>query len=71
MKKKLLFIALFSIGLLQAQNIFKDDFSTYTVGQELSGQGLWSNSPIAPNVGIGACLPISSMVSCQKTSGFR
>ena len=67
MKKKLLFIALFSIGLLQAQNIFKDDFSTYTVGQELSGQGLWSNSPIAPNVGIGACLPISSMDPCTGT----
>ena len=67
MKRKLLIIALFSIGLLQAQNIFKDDFSTYTINQELSGQGLWSNSPIAPNVGIGACLPLSATEPCFGT----
>lgn len=55
------------MGFIQAQNIFKDDFSTYTINQELSGQGLWSNSPIAPNVGIGACLPLSATEPCFGT----
>lgn len=52
-------------GTHYGQNIFKEDLSTYTVGQELSGQGLWSNSPIAPNVGIGACLPLSASQPCS------
>ncbi|MBL0012726.1 MAG: T9SS type A sorting domain-containing protein [Flavobacterium sp.] len=68
MKKTLLF--LFTLLLLEnahAQNIFKDDFSTYTINQELSGQGLWSNSPILPNVGIGACLPLSANEPCFGT----
>ena len=68
MKKILL--ALFTFFTLlnaHSQNIFKDDFATYTINQELSGQGLWSNSPIAPNVGIGACLPLSGTQPCSGT----
>ncbi len=63
----LLVIAFLTVGISQGQNIFKDDFSTYTINQELSGQGLWSNSPIAPNVGIGACLPLSGSEPCSGT----
>ena len=60
MKRILLLLLTFLTTVIsQGQNIFKDDFSTYVINQELSGQGLWSNSPIAPNVGIGACLPLS------------
>ncbi len=65
MSKKLLIItALFFASFVNGQNIFRDDFSTYIVNQELSGQGLWSNSPIAPNVGIGACVPLSGTQPC-------
>ena len=68
MKKTLLFLfAYLSFANVHAQNIFKDDFSTYTINQELSGQGPWSNSPIAPNVGIGACLPLSATDPCFGT----
>ena len=68
MKKTLLFLfAFLFFANSDAQNIFKDDFSTYILNQELSGQGLWSNSPIAPNVGIGACLPLSATEPCFGT----
>lgn len=68
MKKTLLFLfAYLSYANSYCQNIFKDDFSTYTINQELSGQGPWSNSPIAPNVGIGACLPLSASEPCFGT----
>lgn len=64
----LLVLAFLTAGISQGQNIFKDDFSSYTINQELSGQGLWSNSPIAPNVGIGACLPLSGTQPCSGTT---
>ena len=63
----LLLLAFLTVGISQGQNIFKDDFSTYILNQELSGQGLWSNSPVAPNVGIGACLPLSASQPCFGT----
>lgn len=65
MKKITLLFALCFSFAVQAQLIFQDDFSSYTTNTELSGQGLWSNSPIAPNVGIGACLPLSSSSTCS------
>jgi hypothetical protein len=66
MNRKLLsLVALFSFGIINGQNIFRDDFSNYIVNQELSGQGLWSSSPIAPNVGIGACVPLSGTQPCS------
>ncbi len=64
MKKIILLALLFLFNDTEAQSLFQDDFSSYTVDQELSGQGLWSNSPIAPNVGIGACLPLSASEPC-------
>jgi hypothetical protein len=63
----LLLFAFLTAGISQGQNIFKDDFSSYILDQELSGQGLWSNSPTAPNVGIGACLPLSGTQPCFGT----
>jgi len=65
MKKILLLLLLFAFCDTEAQLLFQDDFSPYTVDQELSGQGPWSNSPIAPNVGIGACLPLSAGQPCS------
>lgn len=62
-----LLLLLSSVGICQAQNFFRDNFSTYQVNQELSGQGSWSNSPIAPNVGIGACLPPTGSTVCSGT----
>ena len=35
MKKQLFFTAFFLISIAQAQNIFRDDFSTYTAGQQI------------------------------------
>lgn len=68
MKRKLLYLCVLLLAVKsQAQLIFQDDFSTYLSNTELSGQGLWSNSPIAPNVGIGACLPLSSSATCSGT----
>jgi len=67
MKKITFLLALFLSIISQAQSIFRDDFSSYTTNAELSGQGFWSNSPIAPNVGIGACLPLSSSSTCSGT----
>lgn len=67
MKKITFLLTLFLSITSQAQSIFQDDFSSYTTNAELSGQGLWSNSPIAPNVGIGACLPLSSSSTCSGT----
>ena len=67
MKKTLLLLTFIIPVLSHAQLIFQDDFSLYTVGQELSGQGLWSNSPTAPNVGIGACVPLIAMQPCSGT----
>lgn len=67
MKKAILLLILFAFVSVKSQNIFKDDFTLYTSGAELSGQGLWSNSPIAPNVGIGACLPVTSGSTCSGT----
>jgi hypothetical protein len=67
MKKTLLLLMLLSFSIIQAQLVFQDDFSSYIVNQELSGQGQWSNNPIAPNVGIGACLPLSATEPCTGT----
>ncbi len=43
MKKTLLSIIALTAFSLNAQNIFREDFSTYTVGSQLSGQSTWSN----------------------------
>jgi len=65
---KILLVAFFISPLfLFSQNIFRDDLASYIIGQELSGQGLWSNSNVLPNVGIGACLPPIAGETCSGT----
>jgi hypothetical protein len=53
MKTKLLITCLITSSFLFAQNIFKDDLSTYTAGQVLSGQGSWTNN--STTGGLGGC----------------
>lgn len=53
--KNLVLIALMSVvNILNAQNIFRDDFSTYSTNQQLSGQGVWTNNTASAG-GLGAC----------------
>lgn len=54
MIKKLLFLALLNSFALCSQIIFDDNFSSYTAGQPLSGQGTWTNNS-SLNGGLGAC----------------
>ena len=54
MIKKLLFLALLNSFTLCSQIIFDDNFSSYTAGQPLSGQGTWTNNS-SLNGGLGAC----------------
>ena len=55
MKKKfiLLTLSVLSFYSSDAQNLFKDDFSTYSTAQ-LSGQGTWSNN--SSTSGLGGCV---------------
>ena len=66
MKKILLVLSLISTGLVQSQNIFKDDFMSFTIGSPLDGQGLWShiNDPANGGYGVGGCVPITSGQPC-------
>lgn len=70
MRTKLLLSFLLISCFLTAQNIFKDDFSTYTSVQSLHSQGLWSHINDAPNggFGAGACNPVSSGGSCSSSN---
>lgn len=43
-----------AFGLSSAQNIFKDNFSSYTVNSPLNNQGGWTNN--SQTFGLGACL---------------
>ena len=56
MKQKitLLALSLFSFYFSNAQNLFKDDFSTYNNAQ-LSGQGTWTNISSSSTSGLGVC----------------
>lgn len=54
MKKVILIILIIVVNSLNAQNIFRDDFSTYTTNQELNGQGVWTNNSNAAG-GLGSC----------------
>ena len=44
MTKKLLLLALLNSFAMFSQIIFNDDFSSYSSGQPLSGQGSWTNN---------------------------
>ena len=54
MKKVILLILVIVVNSLNAQNIFRDDFSTYTTNQQLSGQGVWTNNSSEAG-GLGNC----------------
>ena len=66
MKIKLLFLDLMAFGFSNGQNIFRDDFSSYTINSQLNGQGLWTNNSTLPNVGIGNCVNPSAGVICEN-----
>lgn len=70
MNTKLLLTCLFSSCLLTAQNIFKDDLSTYITGTPIHSQGLWSHINDAANggFGAGACNPVSSGGTCSSSN---
>ena len=54
MSKKLLLLALLNSFAMFSQIIFNDDFSSYSTGQPLSGQGSWTNNS-SLNGGLGSC----------------
>ena len=54
MTKKLLLLALLNSFAMYSQIIFNDDFSSYSSGQPLSGQGSWTNNS-SLNGGLGSC----------------
>jgi hypothetical protein len=54
MTKKLLLLALLNSFAMFSQIIFNDDFSSYSSGQPLSGQGSWTNNS-SLNGGLGSC----------------
>jgi len=65
MKTRILIVLYFISFFTKAQNIFKDDFSTYTANSPLSGQGLWSHdSPSLGGPGGGPCFPVTSGQPC-------
>lgn len=62
MKTKLLIYALITFGFSNAQNIFRDDFSAYTVNSQLNTQGGWTND--SQTFGLGGC----SGIPCTNTN---
>lgn len=54
MKKILLLLSLFTFTFTIAQNIFQDNFASFTAATNLSGQGTWSNNSSLPG-GLGVC----------------
>ena len=41
-------MGIFSFGFMNSQNLFQDNFNTYTNGLSLSGQGSWTNNSSLP-----------------------
>jgi len=66
MKKILLFTTLLQLFSVNAQNIFRDNFSSYTTGTPLSGQGPWSNNSSNPG-GLGAAVAGGSASNVTAT----
>ena len=62
MTKKLLLLALLNSFAMFSQLVFNEDFSTYTTGQPLSGQGTWTNNS-SLNGGLGGCAGIGCISS--------
>ena len=66
MQKKITLLALlFSFYMSNAQNLFKDDFSTYNIAQ-LSGQGSWSNNSFLS--GLGPCSPSATCTNASVST---
>ena len=61
MKTKLIIISLIATFTSYAQNAFQDDFSTYTPGLKLDGQGPWTSN--SSNGGLGSCGPLNTCFS--------
>jgi len=60
MKIKLLLGLSLICNFAFSQNIFRDNFSTYTVGQQLSGQGTWTNNSSLAG-GLGTCAGVGCL----------
>ena len=61
MKTKVIIIVLIVTFTSYGQNAFQDDFSTYTPGVKLDGQGPWTNN--TSNGGLGSCGPLNTCFS--------
>lgn len=68
MKKILLSIFIFTAITTNAQNLFQDNFSGYTVDQNLNGQGSWTNN--SSNGGYGSCFGVACTLSQVKTNSI-
>lgn len=72
MKKTLLSIIALTAFSVNAQNIFRDDFATYTVNSRLSDQGTWHNDQNSPPfIGLTACLPLATCGAKVLTSNLN
>jgi Secretion system C-terminal sorting domain len=69
MNKILLLLSIVTFGVTTAQNIFQDDFATYTTGTNLSGQGTWSNNSSLPG-GLGGCAGFGCLNSKVIATGI-
>ena len=68
MQKKITLLTLLSFFYFSnAQNLFKDDFSTYNIAQ-LSGQGSWTNN--SSLAGLGSCVPVSTCLNASVTANL-
>ncbi len=54
MKKTILLSIFLAFNWCNAQNILRENFSNYTTGSQLSGQGVWTNNSSNPG-GLGTC----------------
>ncbi len=70
MKTITLFLLQVVVLSATAQNVFREDFNTYVVNQNLSGQGQWTNAE--NSYGLGSCSTsnCSNAKVIQQTVGF-
>ncbi len=68
MKKIVICIVLFTFILGHSQTVFQDNFNSYTVNTQLSGQGTWTNN--SSNGGTGSCTGALCTNSKVLTPGF-
>ena len=68
MKKLAIYIALLSFIFGYSQTVFQDNLNSYTVNNQLSGQGTWTNN--SSNGGTGACAGALCSNAKVLTPGF-